>query len=91
MRNHSYENDLDLHENEPVCRTHFSYERCTLILIVMKPRHERARKWPKCSADGGHWSWGNTCNINKTGSNHRLKECVRVLLADVVELRLRVM
>ena len=26
MRNHSYENDFDLHENETACRT-FSYER----------------------------------------------------------------
>ena len=23
MRNHSYENDFDLHENETACRTHF--------------------------------------------------------------------
>ena len=23
MRNHSYENDFDLHENENACRTHF--------------------------------------------------------------------
>ena len=30
MRNHSYENDFDLHENETACRTHFLMKGFTL-------------------------------------------------------------
>ena len=44
MRNHSYENDFDLHENETVCRTHFHMKGFPLRL-VLKQRHKRTRKW----------------------------------------------
>ena len=30
MRNHSYENEFDLHENETACRTHFHMKSFTL-------------------------------------------------------------
>ena len=45
MRNHSYENDLDLHENETACRTHFHMKGFALRL-VLKQRYNRTRKWP---------------------------------------------
>ena len=45
MRNHSYENDFDLHENETACRTHFNMKGFALRL-VLKQRHKRTRKWP---------------------------------------------
>ena len=45
MRNHSYENDFDLHENETACRTHFHMKGFALRL-VLKQRHKRTRKWP---------------------------------------------
>ena len=45
MRNHSYENDFDLHENETSCRTHFHIKGFALRL-VLKQRHEKTRKWP---------------------------------------------
>ena len=45
MRNHSSENDFDLHENETACRTHFHMKGFTLRL-VLKQRHKRTRKWP---------------------------------------------
>ena len=45
MRNHSYENDFDLHENGTVCRTHFHMKGFALRL-VLKERHKRIRKWP---------------------------------------------
>ena len=45
MRNHSYENDFDLHENETACRTHFHMKGLALRL-VLKQRHKRTRKWP---------------------------------------------
>ena len=32
MRNHSYENYFDLHENETACRTHFHMKCFALIL-----------------------------------------------------------
>ena len=44
MRNHSYANDFDLHENETACRTHFHMKGFALRL-VLKQRHERIRKW----------------------------------------------
>ena len=40
VRNHSYENDFDLHENETACRTHFHMKSFTLRL-VLKQRHKR--------------------------------------------------
>ena len=45
MRNPSYENDFDLHENEIAYRTHFHMKGLALRL-VLKPRHKRTRKWP---------------------------------------------
>ena len=45
MRNHSYENDFDLHENETARRTHFHMKGLALRL-VLKQRHKRTRKRP---------------------------------------------
>ena len=45
MRNLSYENDFDLHENETACRTHFHMKGFALGL-VLKQRHKRTRKRP---------------------------------------------
>ena len=45
MRNHSYENGLDLHENETTCRTHIHMKGLALR-PVLKQRHLRTRKWP---------------------------------------------
>ena len=45
MRNHSYENEFDLHENETAGRTHFHIKGFALKL-VLKQRHKRTRKWP---------------------------------------------
>ena len=45
MRNHSYDNDFDLHENEIACRSHFHLKGFELRLIL-KQRHKRTRKWP---------------------------------------------
>ena len=45
MRNHSYEDDFDLHENETTCRTHFHMKGFALRL-ALKQRHKRTRKWP---------------------------------------------
>ena len=45
MRNHSYENDFDLHENETAYGTHFNMKGFALRL-VFKQRHKRTQKWP---------------------------------------------
>ena len=45
MRNHSYEDDFDLHENETAYKTHFHMKGFALRL-VLKQRHKRTRKWP---------------------------------------------
>ena len=45
MRNHSYENDFDLHENETARRTHFHMKGFALRL-VLKQRYKRTPKWP---------------------------------------------
>ena len=45
MRNHSYENDFDLHENETACITHF-HKKDFALTLVLKQRHKRTRKWP---------------------------------------------
>ena len=45
MRNHSFENDFDLHGNETACRTHFRGQDFALRLFL-KQRHKRTRKWP---------------------------------------------
>ena len=44
VRNHSYENDFDLHENQTTCKTHFHKEGFALGL-VLEQRHKRTRKW----------------------------------------------
>ena len=48
MRNHSYENDFDLHENEAARRNHLHMKGFALRL-VLKQRPERTRKWPMCA------------------------------------------
>ena len=45
MRNHSYENDFDLHENEPLGGYHF-HKNGFALRLVSKQRHKRTRKWP---------------------------------------------
>ena len=40
VRNHSYENDFDLHENKTASSTHFNVKGFTLRLIL-KQRHMR--------------------------------------------------
>ena len=50
MRNHSYENDFDLHEKETACSTHFHMKGFALRL-ALKQRHKRTRKWPIESDD----------------------------------------
>ena len=42
MRNHSYENDFDLHENETACRTHF-HMKGFAVRLVLKQRPKRTR------------------------------------------------
>ena len=43
MRNHSNENEFDLHENEPVGGTHMNG---FALRLVLTPRHKGTRKWP---------------------------------------------
>ena len=57
MRNHSYENDFDLHENETACRTHFHMKGFALTL-VLKQRHKRTRKWPIEGTKNQISAWG---------------------------------
>ena len=45
MRNHSYENEFDLHENELVGGTHFHMNGFALRLVLTR-RQKRTRKWP---------------------------------------------
>ena len=45
MRNHSYENDFDLHENETAYRTNF-HKKGFALTLGLKQRHKRTRKWP---------------------------------------------
>ena len=45
MRNFSYENEFDLHENEPVGGTHFHMNGFALRL-VLKQRQKGTWKWP---------------------------------------------
>ena len=40
MRNHSYENEFDLHENETAGGTHF-HEKGFALILVLKQRHKR--------------------------------------------------
>ena len=43
MRNHSNENEFDLHENEPVGGTHFHVNGFALRLVLTR---WQSRKWP---------------------------------------------
>ena len=45
MRNLSYANDSDLHENETACRTHF-HMKGFAPRLVLKQRQKRTLKWP---------------------------------------------
>ena len=45
MRNRSYKNEIDLHENEPVGGTHFHMNGFALRLDL-KQRHKATWKWP---------------------------------------------
>ena len=45
MRNHSNENEFDLHENKRVGGTHFHMNGFALRL-VLKQRQKGTRKWP---------------------------------------------
>ena len=45
MRNHSYENDFDLHENKTTCTTHF-HKKGLALRLVLKKRDKGTWKWP---------------------------------------------
>ena len=45
MRNHCYENEFDLHENEPVGGTHF-HMNCFALRLVLIQKQKAIRKWP---------------------------------------------
>ena len=45
MRSHSYENDLNLHENEPVGRTHFHMNGFALRLVLIQRQNGLLGKW----------------------------------------------
>ena len=47
MQNYSYENDFDLHENKPACRTHFHMNGFALGL-VLKQRHNGTSEMAYC-------------------------------------------
>ena len=42
MRNHSYENDFDLHENETACRTHFHMRGFALRFVLKQRKQENS-------------------------------------------------
>ena len=42
LRNHSYANEFDLHENETACRTRF-HMKGLAFRLVLKQRHKRTR------------------------------------------------
>ena len=44
MRNHSYENDFDLHENETACRTHFHMKGFALLRLALIQRQRTTQK-----------------------------------------------
>ena len=73
MRNHSYENDFDLHENETACRTHFHMKGFALRL-VLKQRHKRTRKWP---IGHPHDHAPITWQIGTWRTNHNREFCYR--------------
>ena len=46
MRNHSYENDFNLLENETACRTYMYFLMGGFaVRLILKQRHKRTRKW----------------------------------------------
>ena len=62
MRNHSYENDFDLHQNEIACRNHFHMKGFALRL-GFQPRHKRTRKWPICHVEKCKYSIWVCCKF----------------------------
>ena len=50
MRNHSNENEFDLHENEPVGGTHFHMNGFALTLVLTM-RQKGTRRWPILRSD----------------------------------------
>ena len=44
MRNYSKENDVDLHENETACRTHF-HMKGFAPRLALKKRHKEPQEW----------------------------------------------
>ena len=74
MRNHSYENDFDLHENETACRTHF-HKKGFALTLVLKQRHKRTRKWPICSVE----EWAPALRVKTISSQaHKTGSCCMV-------------
>ena len=55
MRNHSYENDFDLHKNETADRTHF-HRKSFALRLVLKQRHKRTRNWPIVMTNASFYS-----------------------------------
>ena len=45
MQNLSYENDFDLHENEPVGGTHMHMNSYALRVVLIQ-RQKATKKWP---------------------------------------------
>ena len=54
VRNHSNENEFDLHENEHASETNFHMNGFALRL-VFKKRQKLTRKWPIYLALNGRW------------------------------------
>ena len=55
VRNHSYENDFYLHENESACRIFF-YKKGFALRLVLKQRYKRTRKWTISSPEQAEMS-----------------------------------
>ena len=77
MRNHCYENDFDLHENETACRTHFHMKGFALRL-ALKQRHKRTRKWPivfRClKLEGRRTVVKKNYSIRQSGANNSVDD-----------------
>ena len=72
MRNFSYENAFDLHENEPVGGTHFHMNGFGRRLVLTQ-RQKSTRKWPIEIERGGGWEAGG-----KSPASHEVRhsDCV---------------
>ena len=62
MRNHCYDNDFDLHENETACRTHFHMKGFVLRLIL-KQRHKRSKPFVSANFDNYFFPGGGDLDI----------------------------